>query len=167
MPTKQARRERHLGRHGERARVQLFLSANTKAQLDRLARRKDALIEELVATAEHWVTARLSGKGSSDITGANRHCASLRGQLHGNRDQPRPRAGFDRISRRRAIDFDAQWTPAMHDDPALVRIIIRSQLFQRHQDDEKNAHPHTHGCGSYPEDQVLRNCLLPAHLTEP
>jgi predicted DNA-binding ribbon-helix-helix protein len=74
MPTQQARRERHLGRHGERAR----LSANTKAQLDRLARRNDytvtALIEELVASAEHWVTARLSGKGSSDITGANRHC---------------------------------------------------------------------------------------------
>jgi hypothetical protein len=52
-------------------------------------------------------------------------------------------------------------------DPALIRIIIRSKLFQRHQDDEKNAHPHTHRCGSYPEDQVLRHCLLPAHLTQP
>jgi predicted DNA-binding ribbon-helix-helix protein len=64
---KQARyRERHLGVDGEKARVQLFLSASTKAQLDRLARRKDytvtALIEELAASAERRVTAKLSGR---------------------------------------------------------------------------------------------------------
>jgi predicted DNA-binding ribbon-helix-helix protein len=64
---KQARyRERHLGVDGEKARVQLFLSADTKAQLDRLAHRKGctvtALIEELAASAERRVTARLSGK---------------------------------------------------------------------------------------------------------
>lgn len=64
---KQARyRQRHLGRHGEKARVQLFLSAGAKAQLGRLARRKDytvtALIEELAASAERRVTAKLSGK---------------------------------------------------------------------------------------------------------
>lgn len=46
--------------------------------------------------------------------------------------------------------------------PALVRIIIRNLLLQ-HQDDEKDAHPHTHGCGGYPEGEILRHCLLPAH----
>jgi hypothetical protein len=64
---KQARyRERHLGVDGEKARLQLFLSADTKAQLDRLAHRKGytvtALIEELAASAERRVIARLSGK---------------------------------------------------------------------------------------------------------
>jgi hypothetical protein len=64
---KQARyRERHLGVDGEKARVQFFLSANTKAQLGRLARRKDytvtALVEELAESAERRVTARLSGR---------------------------------------------------------------------------------------------------------
>jgi hypothetical protein len=48
---------------------------------------------------------------------------------------------------------------------ALVRIIIRNQLLQRHQDYEEDAHSHTHRCGSYPEDQILRHCLLPAHFT--
>jgi len=65
---KQARyRERHLGRHGEKARVQLFLSIGARAQLGRLARRKGytvtALIEELAASAERRVTSQLSGKG--------------------------------------------------------------------------------------------------------
>jgi predicted DNA-binding ribbon-helix-helix protein len=64
---KQARyRKRHLGRHGEKARVQLFLSADTRAQLRRLAHRKGytvtALIEELAASAERRVTAKLSGR---------------------------------------------------------------------------------------------------------
>jgi hypothetical protein len=64
---KQARyRERHLGRRGEKARVQLFLSIDTKAQLDRLAHRKGytvtALIEELTASAERRTVAKLSGK---------------------------------------------------------------------------------------------------------
>jgi hypothetical protein len=64
---KQARyRERHLGAEGEKARVQLFLNASTRAQLGRLARHKDytvtALIEELVASAERRVTAKLSGR---------------------------------------------------------------------------------------------------------
>jgi hypothetical protein len=64
---KQARyRERHLGRHGEKARVQLFLSASAKAQLFRLAHRKGytvtALIEKLAASAERRVTARLSSR---------------------------------------------------------------------------------------------------------
>jgi hypothetical protein len=64
---KQARyRKRHLGVRGTKSRVQLFLSADTKAQLGRLARRKDytitALIEELVASAERRIAARLSGK---------------------------------------------------------------------------------------------------------
>jgi macrodomain Ter protein organizer (MatP/YcbG family) len=61
-----AYRERHLGVDGGKARIQLFLSTSTKAQLGRLARRKGytltALIEELVANAERRVTAKLSRK---------------------------------------------------------------------------------------------------------
>jgi hypothetical protein len=61
-----AYRERHLGTRGGKTRIQLFLSTGTRAQLGRLARRKDytvtALIEELVASAERRVTAKLSGK---------------------------------------------------------------------------------------------------------
>jgi hypothetical protein len=45
---------------------------------------------------------------------------------------------------------------------ALVRIIIRRQLFQRHKDDEHDANSHPHRCGGYPEDQILRHSLLPA-----
>jgi hypothetical protein len=64
---KQARyRERHLGIEGEKARLQLFLSAATRAQLDRLARHKGytvtALIEELAANAERRAVARLAPK---------------------------------------------------------------------------------------------------------
>jgi hypothetical protein len=64
---KQARyRQRHLGVDGEKSRVQLFLSATAKAQLDRLARHKGytvtALIEELAASAERRTVARLAPK---------------------------------------------------------------------------------------------------------
>jgi hypothetical protein len=64
---KQARyRERHLGVDGEKKRIQLFLSATTRAQLDRLARHKGytvtALIEELAARAERRTVANLMGK---------------------------------------------------------------------------------------------------------
>jgi predicted DNA-binding ribbon-helix-helix protein len=59
-------RARHLGVGGEKARVQLFLGANSRAKLRRLARRKGytatALIEELIDSAERRVTANLSGK---------------------------------------------------------------------------------------------------------
>jgi hypothetical protein len=61
-----AYRERHLGVDGEKARIQLFLSASTRAQLERLKRHKDytvtALIEEWAAAAERRATSRLSGK---------------------------------------------------------------------------------------------------------
>jgi len=64
---KQARyRERHLGVDGEKSRVQLFLSATAKAQLDRLARHKGytvtALIEGLAASAERCTVAKPAGK---------------------------------------------------------------------------------------------------------
>jgi macrodomain Ter protein organizer (MatP/YcbG family) len=64
---KQARyRKRHLGARGTKARGQFFLDANTRAQLGRLAHHKEctvtALIEELVASAERRVTAKLSGR---------------------------------------------------------------------------------------------------------
>jgi hypothetical protein len=62
----QAYRERHLGVDGTKARVQFFLNAATKAQLDRLARHKrysvTALIEEWAASAERRATAKLSVK---------------------------------------------------------------------------------------------------------
>jgi hypothetical protein len=61
-----AYRERHLGVGGGKARIQLFLSTSARAQLDRLARRKGytvtAVIEELVASADRRVTAKLSRK---------------------------------------------------------------------------------------------------------
>jgi predicted DNA-binding ribbon-helix-helix protein len=61
-----AYRERHLGIRGGKTRIQLILSTSIRAQLERLARRKGytvtALIEELVASAERRVTAKLSGK---------------------------------------------------------------------------------------------------------
>jgi hypothetical protein len=62
----QAYRERHLGVDGEKVRAQVFLSARAMAQLRRLARRKrytvTAMIEELAASADRRVAARLSGK---------------------------------------------------------------------------------------------------------
>jgi hypothetical protein len=61
-----AYRERHLGTDGEKARIQLFLSASAKAQLDRLARHKGytvtAMVEELAAQAEQRIVNRLTGK---------------------------------------------------------------------------------------------------------
>jgi hypothetical protein len=59
-------RERHLGVDSEKARIQLFLSAMTRAQLDRLAAHRGstitALVEELAASAERRTVARLTGK---------------------------------------------------------------------------------------------------------
>jgi hypothetical protein len=64
---KQARyRERHLGVHGEKARVGLILSAGARAKMERLARHKrytiTALVEELVERAERRVTTKLTGR---------------------------------------------------------------------------------------------------------
>jgi hypothetical protein len=62
----QAYRDRHLGDGREKRRIQLLLSAGTRAQLARIARHKrytvTALIEEWAASAERRATARLSGK---------------------------------------------------------------------------------------------------------
>jgi hypothetical protein len=62
----QAYRERHLGVDGEKVRAQVFLSVNAMAQLRRLARRKrytvTAMIEEIAASADRRVAARLSGR---------------------------------------------------------------------------------------------------------
>jgi hypothetical protein len=61
-------RERHLGADGEKRRTTLFLNATTRAQLDRLVHRKGkgysitAVIEELVASADRRITAKLSAK---------------------------------------------------------------------------------------------------------
>ncbi len=46
-----AYRERHLGANGSKTRVQLFLSASTKAQLDRLARHKGYTV---TALSRNW-----------------------------------------------------------------------------------------------------------------
>jgi hypothetical protein len=64
---KQARyRERHLGVNGEKRRLTLFIDASAGAKLDRLAHRKGysvtAMVEELAASAERRITAKLSGK---------------------------------------------------------------------------------------------------------
>ncbi len=56
-------RERHLGLHGTKQRVQLFISVQTKAQLGRLARHHGytvtKAIEDLVAAAEQALLDRL------------------------------------------------------------------------------------------------------------
>jgi hypothetical protein len=61
-----AYRERHLGAAGEKASIQLFLSATARAQLDRLAQHKGytvtALVEELAAQAEQRIANRLTDK---------------------------------------------------------------------------------------------------------
>jgi hypothetical protein len=63
---KQARyRERHLGIDGEKTRVQLFLSVEAKAQLERVTRHNGytvtALIEGLTAQADQNIAHRLTG----------------------------------------------------------------------------------------------------------
>jgi hypothetical protein len=74
---RQARyRERHLGVDGEKSRIQLFLNATTRAQLDRLARHKGytvtALVEEWAASAERRTVAKsLGGTGHLSEDGVN------------------------------------------------------------------------------------------------
>jgi predicted DNA-binding ribbon-helix-helix protein len=68
---KQARyRERHLGIDGEKTRVQLFLSVEAKAQLERVARHRGytvtALVEELAARADQNIAHRLTGKALTE-----------------------------------------------------------------------------------------------------
>src|SRR5260370_2304837 len=56
-------RERHLGLHGTKERIQLFISVQAKAQLGRLARHHGytvtKMIEDLVAAAEQALLDRL------------------------------------------------------------------------------------------------------------
>jgi hypothetical protein len=61
---KQARyRERHLGAHGGKVRLQTYVSASTKAQLVRLARYRHCsltkVIEDLVADADSTIVHKL------------------------------------------------------------------------------------------------------------
>jgi hypothetical protein len=56
-------RERHLGVHGSRERIQLFISVQTKAQLGRLARHYGytitKVVEDLVKDADRTILDRL------------------------------------------------------------------------------------------------------------
>ena len=56
-------RERHLGVHGSKERIQLFISVQTKAQLGRLAHHHGytvtKMIEHVIAGAEHAILDRL------------------------------------------------------------------------------------------------------------
>jgi Replication regulatory protein RepB len=56
-------RERHLGVHGSKERIQIFVSVQTKAQLGRLARRCGytitRVIEDLVKDADRAILDRL------------------------------------------------------------------------------------------------------------
>jgi hypothetical protein len=65
-----AYRERHLGVDGEKARVQLILSAGTKEQLARLARHNGyslaALVEELATKAEQRTVNRMTPREQRD-----------------------------------------------------------------------------------------------------
>jgi hypothetical protein len=59
-----AYRERHLGFHGEKSRMQLVLSVCAKCQLERVARHRGysvtALVEELAAQAEQRIVNRMT-----------------------------------------------------------------------------------------------------------
>jgi hypothetical protein len=68
---KQARyRERHLGIDDEKTRVQLFLSVEAKAQLERIARHRGYtvtdLIKEPAAQADQEIAHRLTGKAQTE-----------------------------------------------------------------------------------------------------
>jgi len=56
-------REHHLGVHGSKERIQLFISVQTKAQLGRLARHHGytvtKMIEHVIAAAEYAILERL------------------------------------------------------------------------------------------------------------
>jgi hypothetical protein len=68
---KQARyRERHLGIDGEKTLVQLFLSVEAKAQLERITRHNGyivtTLIEELAAQADEKIAHRLTKNAQTE-----------------------------------------------------------------------------------------------------
>jgi hypothetical protein len=61
-----AYRDRHLGFHGEKSRMQLVLSVRARFQLERIARHKGysvtALVEELAAEVERGIIDRMTLK---------------------------------------------------------------------------------------------------------
>jgi hypothetical protein len=90
-------RERHLGFHGTKERIQLFISVQAKAQLGRLARHHGytvtKVIEDLVAAAE---------RGLLDQLPARQHTAYLDSHLQrkaGHNASARPKAKASRKRR--------------------------------------------------------------------
>ena len=94
-------RERHLGIHGTKERLQLFISVRAKAQLERLARHRGYTVtrtlETLIADAERALLDRLPARGQRPY---------LDGKMPGKADVPvaskptSPRKGRSAPSRR-------------------------------------------------------------------
>jgi hypothetical protein len=87
MPTANAERQRryrarHLGPSGDLARLQLYLSLNARDQLDRLAWHLGysvtQLVEQLTASAERNVEAKLTDKALKTYRAAGHEDAAFR-----------------------------------------------------------------------------------------
>jgi hypothetical protein len=90
-------RERHLGIHGTKERIQLFISVQARAQLGRLAGHYGytvtKVIEDLAADAERAVLNRLPpGQRTAYLDGHHRHAASHHDAWHKAGPSKRPRS---------------------------------------------------------------------------
>ena len=86
-------RERHLGVHGSKERIQLFISVQTKAQLGRLARHYGytitKVVEDLVKDADRAILDRLPRRQHSAYLDSHRQrvvCA-LQGKIRKKADR--------------------------------------------------------------------------------
>ena len=75
-------RERHLGVHGSKERIQLFISVHTKAQLGRLAHHYGytitKVIEDLVKDADRAILDRLPRRQHPAYLDSHQQCVSAR-----------------------------------------------------------------------------------------
>ena len=88
-------RERHLGLHGTKERIQLFISVQAKAQLGRLARHYGytvtKMIEHVVAAAEHALLDRLPRRQHSAYLDSHRRKPKAKSAKKPARSRPAPR----------------------------------------------------------------------------
>jgi hypothetical protein len=90
-------RERHLGIHGTKERIQLFISVQARARLGRLAGHYGytvtRVIEDLAADAERALLNRLSPRQrTAYLDGHHQHAASHRDTRHKAGPSKRPRS---------------------------------------------------------------------------
>jgi hypothetical protein len=89
-------RERHLGIHGTKERIQLFISVQARAQLGRLAGHYGytvtKVIEDLAADAERALLNRLPPRQRTAYLDGHQHAASHRDARHKAEPSKRPRS---------------------------------------------------------------------------